>query len=305
MLVLTSRERWREHTNVWGNEMRILVVVNAGKEMAVTKSLELRKWLDDNGVENMVINSGNIIVDGRFSDNACSSMRGVGLICTLGGDGTLLTAAQLAFRYNVPIMGVNFGHLGFLTGATSDVLIESVQAALNHQLIEDHRCALDITLEDHDGTERTYTVLNEVAVTRGVTGRMIDYEVRIDGDTLTHMRADGVIVSSPSGSTAYSLSAGGPIISPSLSCMVVVALAPHSLISRALVTGEQETVTIVPEDRSDKECTVFLDGNRQPLKRSPARVTARVRKDAITLLRYNALNFTRSASRVFFGDTND
>ena len=87
--------------------------------------------------------------------------------------------------------------------------------------------------------------------------------------------------------------------------MVVVALAPHSLISRALVTGEQETVTIVPEDRSDKECTVFLDGNRQPLKRSPARVTARVRKDAITLLRYNALNFTRSASRVFFGDTND
>ena len=224
---------------------------------------------------------------------------------SLGGDGTLLSCSQLVFKAPAPVLGFNFGHLGFLTGASPDVMYDAIEAAFDGKLPSESRCALDVTIEGRDNSRLRYIVLNEVAITRGVTGKMVEFEVAIDGDTLSTMRADGVIVASPTGSTAYSLSAGGPIISPTLSSMVVVALAPHSLVSRSLVTDDDEVVSIVPEDKSNKDCSVFIDGNLVKMERSPRRITVTVRRDAITLLRYNVPGFTRLASRVFFGRTND
>ncbi|MGI6217014.1 MAG: NAD(+)/NADH kinase [Coriobacteriales bacterium] len=285
--------------------MKVLIVVNSGKENASRKSVELQKWLEAKGVESSMINANDIFVNGLVTDRAKSAIEGVELVCSLGGDGTLMSSAQLVFDHPAPVLGFNFGHLGFLTGATPDSMFEAVQAALNHKLDEEVRCALNITLENYDGTTMHYTALNEVAITRGITGKMINFDITIDGDLLSSIRADGAIVSSPSGSTAYSLSAGGPILSPTLSCMVVVALAPHSLISRALVTGEDETVCILPEETSGKDCSVFIDGNLVRVQKSPKSIVATVRKDAITLLKYNVPGFTRAASRAFFGGTND
>lgn len=280
--------------------MHVIIVVNSGKPDAVARSGELARWLAGGGHEADIVDSEEIIVDGGFNPAVHALLDDVKLYITLGGDGTILSAAQLVFKHYAPILGFNFGHLGFLAGATSGKLFEAVDAALRRELDEQYRSALEVKLEWPDGEVRTYKAFNEVAITRGITGKMIQYDVTIEGDLLTSMRADGVIVASPTGSTAYSLSAGGPIVSPSLSCMVVVALAPHSLISRALVTGEDETVCIIPDTSRDKDCSVFIDGVLQKKNLTPTKITVRVVKDVVKLLRYDVPRFAVSASKAFF-----
>jgi len=286
--------------------MRVIIVVNSGKPVAVEKAAELKDWLLRRNIRVDVVSAEEIIVDGHFAADIREMLDDrPDFYFSLGGDGTLLSCSQLVFKAPAPVLGFNFGHLGFLTGASPDVMYDAIEAAFDGKLPSESRCALDVTIEGRDGSHLRYIVLNEVAITRGVTGKMVEFEVAIDGDTLSTMRADGVIVASPTGSTAYSLSAGGPIISPTLSSMVVVALAPHSLVSRSLVTDDDEVVSVVPEDKSNKDCAVFVDGNLVKMERSPRRITVTVRRDAITLLRYNVPGFTRLASRVFFGRTND
>lgn len=285
--------------------MKVVIVPNGNKEAAVAKSIELANWLEEHGATTATINADDIIDKDQFSESAYKIIDGVDLYVTLGGDGTILSTAQLVFRQEAPVLGFNFGHLGFLTGGTQDVVIDGVAAALDGKLERERRYALDVTIEARDGSRHRYTVLNEVAITRGITGKMINFDVNINDALLSHMRGDGVIVASPTGSTAYSLSAGGPIISPTLSCMAVVALAPHSLVSRALVIDDNEKVVIIPEDKSNKDCSVFVDGHLVRMKRSPAKVSVSVSDNGITLLRYNVPEFTRLASRVFFGSTND
>ena len=285
--------------------MKVVIVINASKEGAVAKSHELNDWLGEHGVTTAMINAEDIIDGDQFSASAIKVVEGTDLYVTLGGDGTILSTAQLVFRHKAPVLGFNFGHLGFLTGGSQDAVIDGVNAALEGRLEREERCALSVMIEARDGSRHCYTVLNEVAITRGITGKMINFDVSIDDALLSHMRGDGVIVASPTGSTAYSLSAGGPIISPKLSCMAVVALAPHSLVSRALVIDDDERVVITPEDKSNKDCSVFADGHLVRMKRSPAKVSVTVHPNAITLLRYNVPEFTRLASRVFFGSPND
>ena len=286
--------------------MHIIIVVHSGKPEAVAKSAELRDWLLARGMRVDVVSADEIITDGHFMEHNREILDDdPDLYFSLGGDGTLLSCAQMVFKAPAPVLGFNFGHLGFLTGASPDVMYEAVEAAIDGNLKSESRSALNIEIESRAGSRLCYTAFNEVAITRGVTGKMIEYELNIDGELLSTMRADGVIVSSASGSTAYSLSAGGPIISPTLSSMVVVALAPHSLVSRSFVTDDDQTVSILPEDKSNKDCSVFVDGNLVRMERSPNRVTATVRKDALTLLRYNVPGFTSLASRVFFGRTHD
>ncbi len=277
----------------------VLIVYAHIKPIAEQKTIELSNWLNEQGISTYVIKAEDILVNGVFSTYLMDIINDIDLICSLGGDGTLLSCAQIVFKRNIPVLGFNFGTLGFLNGTSPDAMEENVIAALEGKLNTQTRSALDVEIIDIEGKIRRYSVLNEMAITRGLTGSMIRYEIKIDGETLTKMRADGVIVSSPTGSTAYSLSAGGPIVTPTLSCMIVVALAPHSLVSRALVTGENETVTILPD--IERDCSVILDGFSLSNHIRPEQISITVRKNALTLLSYNAPSFTRSASRVFFG----
>ncbi len=283
--------------------MHVVIAVNATKPITIEKAHELKQWLQGGGISADIVDADGIVVKGAIPDDIKEKVEDATLYCSLGGDGTLLSCAQLVFRHPAPVLGFNFGHLGFLNGATPEVMIEGVKAALDGKLEEEHRCALDVVLETRDDECLTYTLLNEVAITRGMTGKMIDYDIMIDGELLSTIRADGAIVASPTGSTAYSLSAGGPLISPTLSCMVVSALAPHSLISRAMVVDQSQIVSILPTDKSNLDCSVFADGHLVELDRSPRRVVVTVQNDAITLLKYNVPGFTRSASKAFFGGT--
>lgn len=284
--------------------MRVLMVVNSGKEHGVKGCSELAELLAMRQIDTLTIESENVVVDNKLSNAAFKCIKwSPDLICTFGGDGTILSAAQIAFKCASPMLGFNFGTLGFLTGASDDAMIDAVEAALRGELKSEKRAALEVKI-DALGTKESYscTVLNEVAMTRGASGRLVHYTVMIDGDKLADMRADGVIVASATGSTGYSLSAGGPILAPALQGMVVSALAPHSLISRAMVTGSEQEVRIVPDAGIDAECCVFADGKRICIEGGPAMICVTVHKEALTLLRHDMPSFIRRASGAFFGE---
>ncbi len=283
--------------------MRVLMVVNSSKEQGMHGAGELTELLHAQGIDTLTIEAEQIAdASGVLEEGLRCVEWSPDLICTFGGDGTLLSAAQVAFRHDAPMLGFNYGTLGFLTGASDESMDKAVKAALAGELPGEKRAALEVSIEAESGECRHCTVLNEVAMTRGSSGRLVEYTIEIDGDKLADMRADGVIVASATGSTAYSLSAGGPLLAPTLQGMVVSALAPHSLISRAMVTDGSQKVRIVPNPIGDAECFVFADGKRICDGEKPAAITATVRREAVTLLRYDMPSFTRRASGAFYGE---
>lgn len=166
------------------------------------------------------------------------------LMVTIGGDGTLLRAAKIALQHGIPVCGVNTGRLGFLTeieGGKLDALI----AMLRDGFVIDERTALEARHAGH-----TYLALNEVVVRRSGSARLTPFGIFVDGQEAAHVPADGILISTPTGSTGYALSAGGPIMTPDLAAIGVVALLPHTLFSRPLVVPNTSTIEITCDGES-------------------------------------------------------
>lgn len=186
------------------------------------------------------------------------------LVVPLGGDGTFLYAARLIDFAAVPILGFNYGTLGFLSGNPQRDKVELIADALAGDLLVEKRSTLDAVAIDSLGVEHRFTALNELAYTRGSSGRIVEYEYAVNGTRIAKLKADGLVVSTATGSTAYALSAGGPIVSPGYAGMVVVALAPHSLNARALVTAPSDVLEVHMLGRNLEEPSLFVDG--QPVE---------------------------------------
>jgi len=169
---------------------------------------------------------------------------GADCIIVLGGDGTMLSAARLVEERSVPILGINMGGLGFLTEATVDNLYPSLEKVFAHQYSLDHRLRLQAEITHHNGTIERATALNDIVISKGSVGRMIKVHMRLGEQFVTNLRGDGIIVSSPTGSTAYSLSAGGPILDPSLESLLVTPISPHTLTHRPLIIPSQASLII-------------------------------------------------------------
>lgn len=187
------------------------------------------------------------------------------LVLSLGGDGTMLRAVGLLDGHPVPLLGVNLGRLGYLT----EIEAHQVEAALGRfvagseagQWHLDQRMMLAVTVVDGDGAERgTWRALNEAVVEKRQSGHTVNLLVRIDGEPFTSYAADGIIVSTPTGSTAYSLSARGPIVSPKHRALLVTPVAPHMLFDRSLVLDPSETVEV--EVLAGRAASVAIDGRR-------------------------------------------
>jgi len=191
------------------------------------------------------------------------------LILVLGGDGTFLATARLAGEREVPIVGVNLGSLGFLTEITLDEIRHTLQSALEGDITIDRRRMLRAVVRRRGGVKETYQALNDAVLSRGSLGRTIDIEANVDGVFLALFKADGVIIATPTGSTAYSLSAGGPLVHPSVRVVVLAPICPHTLSVRPIVIDDdaklefrlrspgeellltldgQQTVSLGPED---------------------------------------------------------
>lgn len=166
------------------------------------------------------------------------------LAIVIGGDGTMLNIARTLAPHEVPLVGINQGRLGFLTDISVETMLETIGAMLRGEYVTEARMML--AAEIHRGTKRVFDVLafNEVVLGKGVAGGMIEFDVNIEGQFICTLRADGLIVATPTGSTAYALSAGGPIVHPSLEAMALVPVSPHTLSNRPIVISSACTVEV-------------------------------------------------------------
>jgi NAD+ kinase len=187
---------------------------------------------------------------------------GADLLFVLGGDGTLLRAAELACEHGVPLLGVNFGHLGFLAHLEKAELASALDDLASGEFTVDERMVIEGELFV-GGTEEPVWAMNDAIIQKASVGRAIKLQVAIDGERFTSLAADGIIVATPTGSTAYSFSAGGPVVSPRLDCLVVTPVAPHALFERSLVLAPEETVTVTVLPDPD-QASLSLDG-RAPI----------------------------------------
>jgi NAD+ kinase len=204
------------------------------------------------------------------------------LVIAIGGDGTLLYAARLVARRHVPLLGINRGRLGFLTDVLPQDVIECVDAAVAGSCELDRRPLLEATLEGLDSSAGETLALNDVVLQRLATGRMMDFETWIDGRYVNTHAGDGIVVASATGSTAYALSCGGPIIEPQLDVLVLAPISPHTLSDRPIVVSAHSLIEVRLLDRPDSHGQVVCDGmvlgdlapgKRLQVRRSPESVT--------------------------------
>jgi NAD+ kinase len=177
------------------------------------------------------------------------------LLLVLGGDGTLLAAARVAAPLDIPILPINMGSLGFLTSFKLEEMYPALEETLAGRLPSSERVMLDVELEREGQIVERQTVLNEAVINKGALARMIEVELLIDGEFVCRYRVDGLIVATPTGSTAYSLSAGGPIVHPSVESWVITPICPHTLSDRPVVIRDSSEVEI---DLSAGTESVFL-----------------------------------------------
>ena len=182
------------------------------------------------------------------------------LVIAIGGDGTLLYAARLVRKRQVPLLGINRGRLGFLTDVMPQDVIRCVDAALDGDCEIDHRPLLATTLVDTGATPVEGLALNDIVVQKLATGSMIDFETRINGRYVNTHAGDGVVIASATGSTAYALSCGGPIVEPGLDVLVIAPVCPHTLSDRPIVVSARSTIEIRLLERPDCRGQVVCDG---------------------------------------------
>ncbi len=182
------------------------------------------------------------------------------LVVAIGGDGTLLYAARLVSDRGVPLIGINRGRLGFLTDVLPQDMIASVDAALDGHCERDDRVLLEARLIRASGATETALALNDVVLQKWETGRMLDFETWIDGAFVNSHGGDGLVVASATGSTAYALSCGGPIVSPHLDVLVLAPISPHTLSDRPIVVSSRSVIAVTLIDRPDARAQVTCDG---------------------------------------------
>lgn len=215
----------------------------------------------------------------------------VDVIVVLGGDGTMMHAVAKLGGTEKPVAGVNIGTLGFLTSC-KDTEIEELADALRDGNYETSRRTLLCARVHREGeVPREFLALNEAVLARGQTGRLVSLSATVDGELLNHYRADGLIVSTPTGSTAYSLSAGGPLISPTAGVFVITPVCPHTLSQRSLVVDDARVIELSPDDPGDGPMLFTVDGRDCVEIRAEDRIEVRKADACLNLLRLKGRSF--------------
>jgi len=236
------------------------LMVNYKKEKTREIACRIIDWLNSKKLE--VCIEGNMGKEiGREELNCPTErfLKKVDLIISLGGDGTLLRAARLAAAEDTPVFGVNLGGLGFLTQIGIDDLEKSLEKLYQERYFLDERMMLNCTVKRKDEKIKKFTALNDVVIGKGAFARIICLATYVNDDYVITYSADGLVVSTSTGSTAYSLSAGGPIVNPIINSMILTPICPHTLSARPLIIGENDQVKIILES-SEEKVMATIDG---------------------------------------------
>jgi NAD+ kinase len=220
----------------------------------------LTAWLQRRGKKVFMDNETAASLAVRGYDRAALPAL-VDMLIVLGGDGTLLSAARYVAdtHRGVPIFGVNLGSLGFMAEVSLEELYSNLEKAMAGQLAAEERIMLSASVIRNNKRLARYRVLNDAVINKGALARMMELKITVNGGLLTTLRADGLIVSTPTGSTAYSLAAGGPIVHPTIPCFVVTPICPHTLSNRPIALPDHVVVTVCLTSQSE-EVTLTLDG---------------------------------------------
>ncbi len=181
------------------------------------------------------------------------------LLCVFGGDGTFISIGRYMIGRSIPILGFNMGHLGFLTEFKKSEMHEALTAAIRGELEVSERKMLECTLQRGKKVIVSTPVVNDVVISKGEIARIFDIEVNVDGKSVTKIRGDGLVIATPTGSTAYLLAAGGPIVEPTVPAIAIAAICPHSVTLRPLVIHDRSKVTLIPLFKGGK-VILTLDG---------------------------------------------
>ncbi|MDO5025834.1 MAG: NAD kinase [Trueperella sp.] len=211
------------------------------------------------------------------------------LVLVIGGDGTILRAAEIARQEATPILGINFGHVGFLAEEEPDSLHKVVDAVVAGNWTVDTRMTIDVQVTLPDGTMETGWALNEASVEKSPQSRMIEVDLGVDGRGLSSFKADNILVATPTGSTAYSFSAGGPIVWPDVEAFLITPVAAHALFARPLVVGPDSRLDVVIQA---EDAVVWLDGRRAIHAPVESQVTVTRGRYPVQLARINNTPFS-------------
>jgi NAD+ kinase len=216
----------------------------------------LESWLVNRGVRVLTrTNWSSEVIDDHFE----TAPSGLGAVIVLGGDGTFLSAVRWIGKQDIPILGVKFGELGFLAEISEEAIFQVTDCILSGQFRTRLRMRLDVTVCRSNGADIHQTVLNDVVITKGALARLASIRTSIDGKYLTTYKADGLIVSTPTGSTAYSLAAGGPIMHPDVPGIILTPICPFTLTIRPLIVSDSVSVEIALE-KNARDIMVTFDG---------------------------------------------
>lgn len=238
------------------------VAIGPNKPEAWELARELGTWCEARGIL-MKIRSANELAElVRLAEEDGELAEDIDLLVSLGGDGTMLGVARFIGQRQVPVLGVNLGSLGYLTEFTRDELFPVLEELREGSFFLDQRMLLDVKLVRDGQVIVSNRALNEAVINLGSTVRMIELECRIDGMFVNSFRADGMILATPTGSTAYSLSAGGPIVHPSMSAILLTPICPHTLSNRPVVVPGDSLVDLIFPEASDG-VLLTIDGQVQ------------------------------------------
>lgn len=246
---------------------RIGIITKQNKPEAVAIMGRLMEWLREKGVEVYIEEGIEKLLDQNRTPPFLNAVKKEEIpsrsemIIVLGGDGTLLSVARLVGSLEVPILGVNLGGLGFLTEITLEELHRVLERVIRGDFTADERVVLHASVIRRGERMAEFTVLNDAVINKGALARIIDLEMTINGEYLTTFKSDGLILSTPTGSTAYNLSAGGPIVYPSLHCIIITPICPHTLTNRPIMIPDDVEVRALLKSRQ-QEVYLTLDGQQ-------------------------------------------
>jgi NAD+ kinase len=237
---------------------RIGIICKTGRPEPLETLRELLPWLRERGVE--------VFIDSETAESL--NIKGYPrpeipllseAVVVFGGDGTMLSVARIACEKDIPILGVNLGGLGFITEVQRAEVVDAIEGVLSGQSVIEERLMLSASVHRHGEKIAEYTALNDVVINKGALARIIELETLIDGMYVTSFRADGLIMATPTGSTAYSLSAGGPILYPTMDCVILTPICPHTLTNRPIVLPAGARIEVALKSPAE-DVFLTLDG---------------------------------------------
>jgi NAD+ kinase len=279
---------------------RVAVLTHMGRPAAVAAATRLIDGLNEAGIVSALPANDLAALDPRLASGMAPLAKpvkpedGIELMLVLGGDGTILRAAEWVLDSEIPLLGVNLGHVGFLAEAESSEIDTIVAHVVDRSYTVEERFTIDVTLRDSKTFKSEWSsyAINEVSIEKAARERMLEVLVEVDGRPLSRWACDGMLVSTPTGSTAYAFSAGGPVVWPGVDALLVVPLSAHALFARPLVLSPTSTVVVEVLDVSPTHGMVWCDGRRSVELHSGTEIEVTRGKQRLRLARLSQAPFT-------------